>query len=465
MDRRCRTAGIVLGMVVASLGVVCDPGTPGEMERRTALVERESRSDPSAVAGVRPEAPGGSISSAGRVWAVYDRDGRVKAAAGVDLPFPDLGRGDPGQSVRTRLGHLLALDPLSTLRLTRDDTDTHGARHLQFHQYRGELPVRGARLNLHVRGGRVTSLNASLANIRTVEQGVLSPREMADRVRAEGLRVLGTEGQTFLWVGPHGAAEAALEFVAEALDARTGETRPVRALVSKVDGRVLAREDLVRLDTSTWPTCSSENDTDCQVSATGTGDDGQVYALNLYRGQGFPLPYLVDGYLHPYDDDAYPDLYGDAAGDDTFFVDASSEEETGVIYVIHSDGSVFSAYDRQFFDEYDHITYGPGTRFDEPEYGASVSALAAVRMALDYYLEEHGRKGIDDSDSPMDVVVRVDMSGYNAAWITDYAVLCVGTSRATSLAVAVDVIAHELTHGVIDHGPDLEYAGQSGALN
>ena len=98
-------------------------------------------------------------------------------------------------------------------------------------------------------------------------------------------------------------------------------------------------------------------------------------------------------------------------------------------------------------------------------------AFDGARDTLSFYAEVLGRNGIDDAG--MDVISSVhvtDQLGHaweNAAWISTQMVYGDGGRlfRVGSLTSAVDVIGHELTHGVTQFTAALEYRSQSGALN
>ncbi len=463
-----RIVGVVAGLVAATFLVGCT-GTREEAVGASVLGGGAGAcGEAGQVLSGAGVGDGGGAKGFRGGWTVYGSRGELRAAVGLSIPVPD----DPGGALRavaSRVGPLVRGTVSTELRLVRERVSRSGVVHWRYGQFVEGLPVYHRRLELHVREGRVTALNADLADVRRWRGGVLSLDRVLAVLDGEELHAVPGSEQAFVWVSEDGVAERVWALVVDGAGRSgrfsRGSDGPTRVLVSRVDGRILFQESLVRLDAS-WSACMSPGDLDCMVETSGVGDDGETYGLTLFRGAGFPPPTLVDGYLHPYDDADYPDLIGGAADDDIFFVDLSRSEETGAVFIIQSDGSVFSAYDRQFFDSGDHVTAGPGPTFDDTSaYGSSVSALWAVRAALDYYRDVHGRAGLDDTIPPMDVVARVDLSGYNAAWISDYDLLCIGTSRATSLAVAIDVIGHELTHAVIDFDADLEYTGQSGALS
>ena len=98
-------------------------------------------------------------------------------------------------------------------------------------------------------------------------------------------------------------------------------------------------------------------------------------------------------------------------------------------------------------------------------------AWDGAHATIDFYGAELGRDGIDANG--MDVIssVRVtDPAGQpwdNAAWNGQQMVYGEGRRifKHDALTSAIDVIGHELTHGVTQYTAGLEYEGQSGALN
>lgn len=83
-----------------------------------------------------------------------------------------------------------------------------------------------------------------------------------------------------------------------------------------------------------------------------------------------------------------------------------------------------------------------------------------------YYRMRHGRDGYDGAGAPTTSVVHVGVQLGSAFWDTDRLLLGDGDGLLyRPFAGATDVVAHELTHGVIEQTADLVYAGESGAVN
>jgi Zn-dependent metalloprotease len=118
-----------------------------------------------------------------------------------------------------------------------------------------------------------------------------------------------------------------------------------------------------------------------------------------------------------------------------------------------------------------HGTELPGRKVrgegDEPTADATVNrAHAGLGATFDLYLKAYGRDSIDGSGLPLDATVHYDEDYNNAFWNGEQMVFGDGDGEIfLDFTPPVDVIGHELTHGVTQHTANLAYFGQSGALN
>ena len=120
--------------------------------------------------------------------------------------------------------------------------------------------------------------------------------------------------------------------------------------------------------------------------------------------------------------------------------------------------------------------------------GAAVDAHTYAGWTYDYYFKRFGRRGLDDRDieiaSIVHPVLRSDASRYSSgiqdlfflnAFYAGDGVMVYGEGFPADqpvdgqvfdyLAGGLDIVAHELTHGVTDFTSGLVYEGESGALN
>ena len=105
--------------------------------------------------------------------------------------------------------------------------------------------------------------------------------------------------------------------------------------------------------------------------------------------------------------------------------------------------------------------------------GAPASADVSVNEAydglgatFDFYLQAYNRNSIDDAGLPINATVHFGNNYDNAFWNGQQMVFGDGDGKLFNrFTVSLDVIGHELTHGVTEHEAGLAYSGQSGALN
>ncbi|MFP3987938.1 M4 family metallopeptidase [Streptomyces sp. E11-3] len=109
-----------------------------------------------------------------------------------------------------------------------------------------------------------------------------------------------------------------------------------------------------------------------------------------------------------------------------------------------------------------------------PDFGTEATTAGAVDAhwaaahVYDYFRSKFGRDSLDGRGMTVNSLVGVTNYGQpyvNAFWDGQKVVYGTGDDEHRPLAAALDVVGHELTHGVIDHSAGLVYAGQSGAMN
>jgi Zn-dependent metalloprotease len=100
---------------------------------------------------------------------------------------------------------------------------------------------------------------------------------------------------------------------------------------------------------------------------------------------------------------------------------------------------------------------------------ASVSAHYNAGETYEYYKNTHGRNSINGQGGTIISICNIanedGSSMDNAFWNGQAMFYGNGASFFTSLAGALDVGAHEMGHGVVQNTCNLEYQGESGALN
>ncbi|WP_434303133.1 M4 family metallopeptidase [Clostridium botulinum] len=98
----------------------------------------------------------------------------------------------------------------------------------------------------------------------------------------------------------------------------------------------------------------------------------------------------------------------------------------------------------------------------------SVDAYANMAKSYDYYKNKLSRNSLDNKGMDIKGFVHFDKNLGNAFWVGEYDSMFFGDGdgvRLSPLAKALDIVGHELSHGVTNKASNLKYEKESGALN
>jgi len=365
----------------------------------------------------------------------------VVAAAGELAARVEASSGERLREWSRRVDRLIASGELA-VRLTRDDTMIPGRRHERLAQLHRGVPVFGGEL------ARQSDASGTLTVFGTFYEGIdvdvaprLRPADAEARVAARGGRPFGSRGGPELLVLPleGGGCRLAYRvraFFEEGLDVRQ-----------------------IFLDAATGEVLREYSDIQKQAAGTGTGVLGDPERLSVAPGgAGF----TTSDRLRPPAISTY---------DFRFNLNR-------FILFLNADGSPANLTGSDLGTDADNVWTD----------GALVDAHVFAGFVYDYYYKRHGRRGLDNANIAMHSIThalrRDDWRLYsldtiltffaNAFYLGD-GVMYYGDGlpptvtlygqHVNYLAGALDVVAHELTHGVTDYTSRLVYEGESGALN
>ncbi len=175
------------------------------------------------------------------------------------------------------------------------------------------------------------------------------------------------------------------------------------------------------------------------VSASGADLDGVTRSFNAWSQSG--QFYLIDPNTPTADASPNPLTNGPNSSGDMFILNAQNGDGTQLAY--NSSNAQNSGWD-----------------------ATAVSAAYNTRVVYDYYKNTFGRDSLDGKGMNLMVATHFDNNHNNAFWNGTFMVYGDGDNQLfTALAGCLDVAAHEMTHGVIEHSANLIYQNQSGALN
>jgi len=365
----------------------------------------------------------------------------VVAAAGERAARVEASSGERLREWSGRVERLLAAGELA-VRLTRDDTMIPGRRHERLAQLHRGVPVFGGELT------RQSDAAGALTVFGTLYEGIdveVAPRlSLADveaRLAARGGRPFGSRGGPELVVLPLEEGGYRLAYRVRAFFEKSLDVRQVF------------------LDAATGDVLREYSDIQKQAAGIGTGVLGDQKKISVAPGgSGF----TTSDRLRPPAISTY---------DFRFNLNR-------LIVFLNADGSPanFTAGDL-------------GTDADnEWTDGALVDAHVYAGYAYDYFYKRFGRRGLDNNDIAIHGVThalrREDWRLYsldtiltffaNAFYLGD-GVMYYGDGlpnnvtlygqRVNYLAAALDIVAHELSHGVTDYTSRLIYQNEPGALN
>ncbi len=218
---------------------------------------------------------------------------------------------------------------------------------------------------------------------------------------------------------------------------------PVLAWELELDVSI-AKQLVVLINAQTGGVILSYNNIHTE-NVKGGGEDvlGKTRNLNVWQKSG-------EYFLH----DTSKDMY-DAATQDAF----DPDETKGIISIIDARNEPADIENDPFPDLFRISSSSKNSGWlDE-----GVSAAFNLSETYDYYNEKHKRKSLDGEGGAITAVVRLSNNFDNAFWNGKAKMMFFGDGdKYTS---SLDVIAHELTHGVTGTSSKLIYQGQPGAIN
>lgn len=88
-----------------------------------------------------------------------------------------------------------------------------------------------------------------------------------------------------------------------------------------------------------------------------------------------------------------------------------------------------------------------------------------AEMTYDYYFETYGRNSIDNEGFQLNSYVHYSFGFFNAFWDGERMTYGDGDGAPSTPLTSMDIVGHEITHGLTSNTANLVYADESGALN
>ncbi|MEM6337918.1 MAG: M4 family metallopeptidase, partial [Bacteroidota bacterium] len=365
-------------------------------------------------------------------------------------------------------------DPADELKPWRVEVDEVGHTHARFEQVYQGLPVWGRDLYVHFdETGAAYALNGTYeATPRGLDTKPALAAATADQAVIDDLKQLGRwqplAPAVAEWLGVEDEAPRLVVY-----PMRTGETRLAYEvtrhaslverytyLIDAQTGDVLNRiaqhcalhnhgeaPDLsgVTLQVPEAPAEAHSHTSGAFTTATGVDLNGVQQQMRVFEAAGGPFYMLWD----------LPNI------------DISQLNLPSDLHELGGGTTITAVAPNTDFNENVQLQYvqSGSNAWNDP---ASVSAHVNMEVSYRYFNQTFGRRAIDDRDQSIVSIIHVSDQGQgmdNAFWTGRFMVYGDGATTFKPLAGGLDVAAHEMSHGVIEHTAGLVYEFQSGALN
>ena len=324
-------------------------------------------------------------------------------------------------------------NPHDELELLRETTDRYGKTHIKFQQVHFGIPIWGKTVVTHFESdGEFYLLNARYTPTPSnldVTQVVFSKEQaieiaLNDVSTFTGITEFSDEMKSLLFYnGPIGK-----QYIW--IDSKT-ETP---YLIWYVQVRPNSKDNWYYfINSKTGEILEKYNNTQSDGHTSGTAIDLNGEEQTVHTFHAFNTYYLIDGSREIWQDWNFSDF---------------------------PVGALLTLKDNPL----NYIT-SPDVNVWEP---VQVSAHSNVGTVYQYFYDTFNRSAIDGAGSTIISIVNVLDDGEpmdNAYWNGAYMAYGDGNSLFTPLAGALDVAAHEMTHGIVERTVNLEYKFESGALN
>ena len=320
---------------------------------------------------------------------------------------------------KSRLSNNFGINDKYSLRLMKQESDNLGCIHYRYQIMYNNLPVEGYIYYVHTLNGRVVSANGDFSKANNVSASrSLSSKDAFQKA----IEYFGAE--KYKWEDNIGtkAPEGNLIFI---------PLNGTFKLVYKYDIYSVKplRKEFVYVDASTGKIIKTVNQIQT-TNSTGT-------AATKYNGT---RQITTDNYSGSYRLREYGNR---GQGIETYDLNTST--------------SISSAVD---FTDADN-NWNTTANQDNAAYDAHFGAEATY----DYYYSKFGRNSIDGSGFLIKSYVHYDLNFANAFWDGQSMTYGDGDGTSYTALTSLDIVGHEITHGLTQFSANLEYSSESGALN
>lgn len=310
---------------------------------------------------------------------------------------------------------------------TESNSDKLGMHHHLMQQYYQGIPIEGMALRVHERNGFITSVNGRTVRNIVTDLNIELTETQAFQLAVDHLNSKDTVFRTGkkLIVSKDFSFARESFFLAYQFDIDVSLLERWRISVNAGNGEIINKMSLVN-------TCHGDpppNPVFSSVSGTSS----------YYGKRDIKVELFENGYSR---------MMGQT--------ESGGQIATFDFGNRHILALIFGFYEPEIFASWNN-------RYDHDYAKSAVSVQWGAEQVYEYYFKKHGRNSFDNIGSPVKSYVHVDQNLDNAFWTGR--VLAFGDGSRNNPLVELDVVAHELTHGVTQYEASLFYSYESGALN
>ena len=315
-----------------------------------------------------------------------------------------------------------------TFKKINSETDRLGMTHARFQQYYKNMPVEFATYNVHVKSGKIISINGEFYPLEKMNTTTSLTKASAITTAK---KLINAEK----YLDHHGHHEDH-----DAHDIGYDGPNPTLVIFPAIKG------------ISTAPTLA--------------------YKLDIYAEE--PL-YRADVYIDAqsgkliYENNQIHHANVAASGTSLYngTVNFTADQTGSNSYRLRqtASGGGIQTYDMNNGTSYNNASDVTSTSTSFTGSGTAVQAHWGAENTYDYFFQKHGRNSYNGNGAVIRSYVSYGNNYVNAFW--NGSVMTYGDGNGTTYGplVPLDIVGHEITHGVVSNSANLIYNSESGALN
>ncbi len=138
------------------------------------------------------------------------------------------------------------------------------------------------------------------------------------------------------------------------------------------------------------------------------------------------------------------------------------------LYDINNSWACLYNYPKSYILSQSNLVENNNNNFTENKHVVAVDGYVNLSKTYDYYKDKFNRNSIDDKGMNVEGFIHAGRNYNNAFWRDDLGAMFFGDGDGkvfSPLSKSLDVVGHEVSHGITSKESKLKYENESGALN